>query len=81
MKRTTSINIFTICATGMATMLLFSGAVAAQNTKTKAAPTYNPYPPAILPGDLNSEMERVLREVDIIEGRALTRWHALAPQF
>ena len=79
MKRTTSINIFTICATGMATMLLFSGAVAAQNTKTKAAPTYNPYPPAILPGDLNSEMERVLREVDIIEGRALTRWHALAP--
>jgi cytochrome c peroxidase len=40
---------------------------------------YNPYPPGILPSDLNSEIARVLREVDVIEGRAIARWHALTP--
>src|SRR5712671_1394347 len=40
---------------------------------------YNPYPPGILPSDLNSEIARVLREVDVIEGRALARWHTLQP--
>jgi cytochrome c peroxidase len=43
------------------------------------APSYNPYPPGILPSDLDSETDRVLREIDVIEGRALTRWHALNP--
>ena len=28
---------------------------------------YNPYPPGILPTDLNSELARVLREVNFIE--------------
>jgi cytochrome c peroxidase len=42
-------------------------------------PVYNPYPPGILPPDLNSEIARVLREVDFIESRALARWHALKP--
>jgi cytochrome c peroxidase len=42
-------------------------------------PDYNPYPAGILPSDLNSEIERVLREVDVIESRALARWHALPP--
>src|ERR1700686_3387561 len=40
---------------------------------------YNPYPPGILPSDLDSEIARVLREVDVIEDRALTRWHTLQP--
>jgi cytochrome c peroxidase len=40
---------------------------------------YNPYPPGILPSDLSSEIARVLREVDVIEGQALARWHALPP--
>src|SRR6266404_87142 len=40
---------------------------------------YNPYPPGILPSDLNSEIARVLREVDFIEARALARWHNLSP--
>jgi cytochrome c peroxidase len=40
---------------------------------------YDPYPPGMLPSNLNSEIARVLREVDVIEGRALARWHALAP--
>jgi cytochrome c peroxidase len=40
---------------------------------------YNPYPPGILPPDLNSEIARVLREIDVIEGRAIERWHSLPP--
>jgi cytochrome c peroxidase len=40
---------------------------------------YNPYPPGILPPDLISEILRVLREVDFIESRAITRWHNLKP--
>ncbi len=42
-------------------------------------PPYNPYPPGILPSDLVPELERVLREVDFIEARALARWRALPP--
>ena len=33
---------------------------------------YNPYPPGILPSELDSEIARVLREVDVIEDRALS---------
>jgi cytochrome c peroxidase len=40
---------------------------------------YNPYPPGILPSDLDSEIARVLREIDVIEGRAIERWHSLPP--
>jgi cytochrome c peroxidase len=44
-----------------------------------SAPVYNPYPPGILPSDLDAETARVLREVDVIEDRALARWHTLQP--
>jgi cytochrome c peroxidase len=40
---------------------------------------YDPYPPGILPPNLNSEIARVLREIDVIEGRAIERWHSLPP--
>jgi cytochrome c peroxidase len=44
------------------------------------APTvYNPYPPGILPSDINSELARVLREIDGIENEALAQWMALPP--
>jgi len=42
-----------------------------------ASPIYNPYPSGILPPDLDSETARVLREIDVIEGRAIERWHSL----
>ena len=45
-----------------------------------SAPVYNPYPPGILPSDLNSEITRVQREVDLIEDRAFARWKALSPR-
>jgi cytochrome c peroxidase len=44
-----------------------------------AAPIYNPYPPGILPPNLDSEIARVQREVDVIESRALAQWYALKP--
>src|SRR5258708_6301997 len=40
---------------------------------------YNPYPAGILPSDLSSEIDRVQREVEVMEGRALARWHGLQP--
>src|SRR5258708_768946 len=79
MKRTTSVSILLICAAAIAAVLLSSCTVVVQSNKDdkkKVAPPYNPYPPGILPGDLNSEIERVLREVDLVESRALARWHA-----
>jgi cytochrome c peroxidase len=43
------------------------------------APIYNPYPPGILPADLDAELARVLREVDFIENEAIAEWQALPP--
>jgi cytochrome c peroxidase len=40
---------------------------------------YDPYPPGILPDDLNAELARVLQEIDVIEARAIQRWQALQP--
>jgi len=45
----------------------------------QAITPYNPYPPGILPANLNSELARVLREVNFIEAEAITQWHALKP--
>ncbi len=60
-----------------------SAATGAKDTDGKPhqqlPPDYNPYPPGILPSNLNSEIARVLREVDFIEKRALARWRALPP--
>jgi cytochrome c peroxidase len=61
-------------------MSVHSGRIFA-TAKARARPVvdYNPYPPGILPSDLSSEISRVIREVDVIESRALARWHALKP--
>jgi hypothetical protein len=58
-----------------APILVQTGAQEANNGQHQRA--YNPYPPGILPSNLSSEIARVLREVDVIESRALARWHAL----
>jgi cytochrome c peroxidase len=48
--------------------------------KKETTPTpYNPYPPGILPGDLDSEIERVRREVNLIFQQALAQFRALPP--
>ena len=43
------------------------------------APSYNPYPPGILPSDLDSEIARVERETQFIFNEALNEWRALPP--
>src|SRR5438309_51556 len=40
---------------------------------------YNPYPPGILPADLESELDRGRREVTFIYQQAVAQWHALPP--
>jgi cytochrome c peroxidase len=42
-----------------------------------AATIYNPYPAGILPADINTELARVLREIDGIEAEAIQQWQAL----
>ena len=54
-------------------------AVPPAKTQQVVPPLYNPYPPGILPADLESEIERVLREIDVIENRAIQRWRSLPP--
>ena len=58
---------------------IVSDAAAAETEREGAPPVYNPYPPGILPSDLNSEVARVLREVQVIENRALAQMRALPP--
>jgi cytochrome c peroxidase len=61
--------------------------VAAQNAAAPATaadnqgppPPYDPYPPGILPADLNSEITRVQREVDTVFNEAIAEWQALPP--
>ncbi|MCU1284129.1 MAG: Cytochrome c peroxidase family protein [Acidobacteriales bacterium] len=55
------------------------GQSAPGDEQDKPAATYNPYPPGILPSDINSELLRVEREIDTIEARAIARFKALQP--
>ena len=54
-------------------------AVAEDARKGGPPPVYNPYPPGLLPSDLQSELERVAREVDLIFQEALEQWAATPP--
>ncbi len=72
MKQNTLVGMLVICAAVIGALLLSYSPAAAQNQNAPVTP-YNPYPPGILPGDLSSEIERVLWEVDLIESRALAR--------
>ena len=73
---------------GIATALLISARLSAQNKSGSARhgdrdepppPAYNPYPPGILPPDLPQEVERVRREIRGIENEAIAEWQALGP--
>src|SRR5205807_824733 len=48
-----------------------------QQKGNQGPPIYNPYPPDILPADLDSEIERILREGQVIFDRALDESRAL----
>ena len=66
------------CATIAIAMFISAHILRGQSQSTGISATvYNPYPPGILPSDLSSEVARLQREVDLVEGRALARWKSL----
>jgi len=92
MNRRRLIALCTVTVTVILALLISSqtARISAQNTGVqntwhtgdepdKTPPVYNPYPPGILPADINSEIARVLREVDFIEAEALAQLRALPP--
>jgi len=82
MRRGTWILVAAACATVLGILIGFH-AGSAQDVKGKkpsASPTpYNPYPPGILPADLQSELDRVQREIAFIFQQALAEFRALPP--
>ncbi len=90
MKRRRLIAFCTITVTVILALLISSqtALISAQNNgrgkgrgdePDKIPPPYNPYPSGILPPDIDSEIARVLREVDFIESEALAQLRALPP--
>ena len=83
MKRRRLIALFTVIVTIIVALLVSSQtmliSVRAQDEPDPTPPPYNPYPPGILPANLNSEIARVLREVDNIEFEALAELRTLPP--
>jgi cytochrome c peroxidase len=81
MYRRALIRLSIACVAVIATLILVSLAVAAQADKGKKPPSspliYNPYPPGILPDDLESEIARVRREINGIFKEALGQARAL----
>ena len=83
MRRGTQILLVVVGSMAVAAIII-SQIVSAQTETidaetTQATPVYDPYPPGILPAGLNAEINRVLREIDVIEERAIERWHNLPP--
>src|ERR1700739_3805624 len=81
MKRMRLLPLSAICAILVATLFVSPKPISAKKPIETPAPfpIYDPYPSGILPADLDSEIARVLREIDVIEGRAIDRWHSLPP--
>src|SRR5882757_1069560 len=84
MRPTTLLRLSIACLLMLAALIIISQIVSGQpetieDQTIPAALVYNPYPPGILPSDINAELNRVLREIDVIEARAIQRWHSLPP--
>jgi cytochrome c peroxidase len=84
-KSPLAIGVLILIAAAIVVLLVYTRMIPAhapvqQGNGDLGGSTYNPYPAGILPADLSSETARVLREVDVIEGRALARWRALPPR-
>jgi cytochrome c peroxidase len=75
MKRTTLVGFAVACATIAATISPSIHVVHGQSQPPGTI--YDPYPPTILPSDVDTEIARVLREIDGIEAEAITQWQAL----
>jgi cytochrome c peroxidase len=79
-RKTSLIALAVACTAIVFAAVSISARIGLEHSEENAAGSamaYNPYPPGILPSDLSSETARVQREVELIEDRALARWHAL----
>ena len=45
--------------------------------QTGSSPAYFPYPPGVIPADVDQEVQRIQGEVDHISQQALAQWRAL----
>ena len=81
MRRHTSILVTTSVAAvlGIVSVPLAGFTEARAQQVDQPLPAYNPYPPGILPPDLESELLRVRREVQTIFQRYAAEWRALPP--
>ncbi|HEY2527276.1 MAG TPA: cytochrome c peroxidase [Xanthobacteraceae bacterium] len=69
-------------AAGLAAVLEILGFLPASSAQARVDQPfrpYDPYPPGILPSDLDSEIARVQREVQFIFNETLNEWKALPP--
>jgi cytochrome c peroxidase len=81
------IAVFAICVICAVAFLSSSWRLSAQNSEQDTQPepavtlppTYNPYPPGILPSNLGTEFARVEREIRGIFNNYLAQWHSLPP--
>jgi cytochrome c peroxidase len=76
------ISVVVLCVAALCVSLGIPKVSAQDQTDSLAAlalPVYYPYPPGIVPPDINNEIIRVLREVDFIENEAIAQWHAIPP--
>jgi cytochrome c peroxidase len=66
------------CLTGLGLIIGYP-IVSAQtnNSNSPTAPVYFPYPPGLIPPDMQAEMVRVIGEIDSLEQEAISQWHAL----
>src|SRR6266478_4802847 len=83
-------RLLTACLMVLGALFIFRGFLAQSETTQVTLPNpnihptpppqiYDPYPPGILPDDLNAEIARVLQEIAFIEGRAIQRMNSLQP--
>jgi len=87
MRHARLIGISAVSASILPTLFISSRLLRAQNSASESTqqaaatptPVYNPYPPGILPSNLDSEIARVQREIRGIFNNYLTQWHALPP--
>jgi cytochrome c peroxidase len=75
LKQSRLVALGAACAVIAAAMSITTHIVRGQ-MNAASTPVYNPYPTGILPSDINSELARVVREVDFIEAEAIRQWHA-----
>src|SRR6266404_1808312 len=73
MRRTMLMLASVVCLMVLGSVLISRG-ISAQDV---TGSVYFPYPPGVIPPDLVPEIDRVNREVKLIEAEALAQWHAL----